>query len=294
MMARLLAAVWVTGMGLISAVTAQQPAPLKVVTYNIRFANPGDGPDVWPNRVNAVSQFLSESDIAGLQEVTYEQLQELEKRLDAFDGYGVGRDDGQHGGEHAVIFYRRDRLEPLERGTFWLSESPSEVGVAGWDAALPRTCTWMILRDRVTGDSMLVANTHFDHVGAIARRESGKLVLHRLREKAGQLPVILLGDFNCEPDSDPYRELTADGYLVDARSVSENPPTGPTSTWNGFREIQPGRVIDHLFLRGDWQVRSLATLDPKTSEGRFASDHLPVRILIESAAGSSGSEIDAK
>ena len=85
MMVRLLAVVWFTAMGWISAVLAQQPAPLKVVTYNIRFANPGDGPDVWPNRVEAVSRFLSENDIAGLQEVTYGQLQELEERLEAFD-----------------------------------------------------------------------------------------------------------------------------------------------------------------------------------------------------------------
>lgn len=253
---------------------------LRVVTYNIRYANPGDGPDVWPNRVESVSRFLDRQDIAGLQEVTFPQLQDLRQRLAAFEGYGVGRDDGKQGGEHAVIFYRRERLESVDQGTFWLSESPQRVGVAGWDAALPRTCTWMVLRDKISGRSMLVANTHFDHRGSAALAESGKLVLRMLRERAGDLPVILLGDFNCEADSDPYRGLTADDFLVDARSASQTEPTGPNSTWNGFQAIEAGRVIDHIFVHGGLDVLELATLDPKTAASRFASDHLPVRVLI--------------
>ena len=260
---------------------AQDARALKVVTYNIRYANPGDGLDVWSNRVAAVSSFLEQQDLAGLQEVTYPQLQDLQERLKAFEAYGLGRDDGKQGGEHAPIFYRRDRLESLDQGTFWLSESPEQVGVAGWDAALPRTCTWMILRDKATGASMLVANTHFDHRGAVARVESGKLMLRWLRERAGDRPLIVLGDFNCEPDSDPYRALTEGGYLADARSTSQSSPTGPNSTWNGFQEIESGRVIDHIFVHGGVNVLTLATLDPRTEEGRFASDHLPVRGLIE-------------
>ncbi len=280
MVVRLLGMLWLAGCLLPSALVAQDSPPLRVVTYNIRYANPGDGPDVWSNRVDAVSSFLDQQDIAGLQEVTFEQLQDLRQRLGDFDAYGVGRDDGKQGGEHAAIFYRRERLESVEQGTFWLSESPEQVGVAGWDAALPRTCTWMVLRDKVSGASMLVANTHFDHRGAVARAESGKLVLRLLRERAGDLPVILLGDFNCEADSDPYRGLTADDYLVDARSASKTAPTGPNSTWNGFQEIEAGKVIDHIFIHGGLDVLALATLDPKTAAARFASDHLPVRVLI--------------
>ena len=292
MAVRLLGMLWLAGCLLASAVVAEGEAEviteggaedspaLRVVTYNIRYANPEDGPDVWSNRVESVSGFLDRQDIAGLQEVTFPQLQDLRQRLDAFDAYGVGRDDGKQGGEHAPIFYRRERLEPVEQGTFWLSETPDQVGVAGWDAALPRTCTWMILRDKISGASMLVANTHFDHRGSAARAESGKLVLRMLRERAGDLAVILLGDFNCEAGSDPYRGLTAEDYLVDARVASQTEPTGPNSTWNGFEEIVAGRVIDHIFVHGGLDVLELATLDPRTPASRFASDHLPVRALI--------------
>jgi endonuclease/exonuclease/phosphatase family metal-dependent hydrolase len=255
------------------------------VTYNIRYANPNDGLDVWPNRVDAVVEFIAQHDVVGLQEVTFSQLGDLRERLAGFDWYGVGRDDGKTGGEHAVIFYRRDRIEAVEKGTFWLSEHPEKVGLKGWDAALPRTCTWMVLQDKATDHRLWIANTHFDHRGASARAESGKLIRRVAAEKSGPLPVIVIGDFNCLPGSDPYRALTASGSdddssLVDARKVSKAAPTGPTSTWNGFHEIVPRRIIDHVFVRGPLEVVAVETLNPKTQSGRFASDHLPVRATL--------------
>lgn len=263
----------------------QSSPPLSVVTYNIRYANPNDGLDVWPNRIEAVVEFIAQHDVIGLQEVTFSQLGELRERLTGFDWYGVGRDDGKTGGEHAVIFYRGDRVEPVEQGTFWLSQHPEKVGVKGWDAALPRTCGWMVLRDKASDHRLWIANTHFDHRGKKARTESGKLIRRVAAQKSGSMPVIVIGDFNCLPDSDPYLALTtrssdADFFLADARDVSTAPPKGPTSTWNGFREIAADRIIDHVFVQGPLEVVSLETLNPKTQSGRFASDHLPVRAVV--------------
>lgn len=255
--------------------TAKQ---IKVATYNIRYASPGDGEDVWPNRKEFVVAFAKENDIIGMQEVTEPQFRDLRDALPQFDSYGVGRDDGKSGGEHAPIFYRKDRFEPLEKGTFWLSETPEQVGKKGWDAALPRTCTWMVFRDKRSGQKLYLANTHFDHRGSQARTESAKLIADRIGEESKDLPVVVLGDFNCLPASDPYNALAA--VFTDARKASQTKPTGPTSTWNGFREIAPDRIIDHVFVRSV-DVLQLSTLNPKTDEGRFASDHLPVQVLIK-------------
>ncbi|MFK8111097.1 MAG: endonuclease/exonuclease/phosphatase family protein [Rubripirellula sp.] len=252
--------------------------PLSIVTYNIRFANPRDGEDIWEHRVDAVCNFIDEHDIIGLQEVTFKQLKELQTRLSDFASYGVGRDDGKAGGEHAPIFYRKDRIEVVDKGTFWLSPEPNKVGQKGWDAALPRTCTWMMLRDTTSNQTAWIANTHFDHKGAQARTESAKLIRQIAQDRAKMLPAIVMGDFNCLPDSSPYLAITTDGWLVDGRTVSKTPASGPDSTWNGFHEIASGRVIDHLFVHGPIEVISYETLNPKTSEGRFASDHLPARI----------------
>jgi endonuclease/exonuclease/phosphatase family metal-dependent hydrolase len=269
-----------------TATTTLAGEPLRVVTYNIRFANPADGEDYWPNRVDAVSDFLRGFDLIGLQEVTSAQFEQLKERLKEFDCYGLGRDDGKSGGEHAAVFFRRERLEPIAQGTFWLSETPDQVGVKGWDAALPRTCTWLVLQQRGSDHRLWFANTHFDHRGSKARTESAKLIRRLTQQRRDGLPAIVLGDFNCRPGSEPYQALTDAAIsdvrpLVDARAVTLQPPAGPNSTWNGFREIVADQIIDHIFVDGPLKVRTLEVLDPRTEAGRFASDHLPVAASIE-------------
>ena len=261
----------------ISVAADEATEPIKVATYNIRYANTGDGKDIWPNRKDSVVAFAKTNDIIGMQEVTEPQFRDLREALTDFDSYGVGRDDGKSGGEHAPVFYRNDRFEALEKGTFWLSDAPLQIGKKGWDAALPRTCTWMVFRDKRSGKKLFFANTHFDHRGSLARTESAKLIAERLGEQSESFPVVVLGDFNCLPNSEPYKALAT--VFKDAREASRTEPTGPTSTWNGFHEIAPDRIIDHVFVRSV-DVARLATLNPKTDEGRFASDHLPVQIGI--------------
>ncbi|MCO8122441.1 endonuclease/exonuclease/phosphatase family protein [Stieleria sp. TO1_6] len=260
----------------VTGVSAQDDT-LKIATFNIRYANDNDGEDVWTHRIQAVTEFAKQNDIIGMQEVRKGQFDTLRENLSAFGSYGVGRDDGKQGGEHAVIFYRKDRFEPIDKGTFWLSETPDVVGQKGWDAALPRTCTWILLRNQKTKQPIYVANTHFDHRGSKARLGSGELLAKRIGAQPQDMPVVVMGDLNCLPGSGPYEALAA--VFSDARKVSQTPPSGPTSTWNGFRAIAPDRIIDHIFVR-NVDVLKLATLDPKTDQGRFASDHLPVQITI--------------
>ena len=258
----------------------ESPSPIRLMTYNIRYDNPRDGKDVWRNRVDAVVDLISKQDVIGLQEVTAGQLDALVARLVDFQFYGLGRDDGKRGGEHAPIFFRKERFEQLDRGTFWLSQRPAEVGVAGWDASLPRTCTWMLLKDKTTGSNLWVANAHFDHRGSKSRQESGRLITKVVRDQVKDMPTIVMGDFNCLPESPPYQALIDGNLLVDARKASKQEVAGPDSTWNGFRGVIPERIIDHVFVGGPIEVEQLSTLDPKTASGRFASDHLPVRILM--------------
>ncbi len=256
---------------------ADDSQSIAVVTYNIRYANPNDGSDIWSNRKEAVAKYLSPFDLMGLQEVTLAQLQFLREHLPQHASYGVGRDDGKSGGEHAPIFYRKDRFKMEGQGTFWLSAAPDQPGSKGWDAALPRTCTWMQLRDKETDKLLVVANTHFDHRGKKAREESGKLIVQRLTEQFDDLPIVLLGDFNCLAQSAPYDAIVSE--LTDARDATIEKPAGPSSTWNGFKEIIPNRIIDHVFIR-NIKVERLDVTDPKTDQGRFASDHLPVEVVV--------------
>lgn len=258
----------------------QAEETIRLATYNIRYENAGDGEDRWDKRVDAVVKYLRGLDLFGLQEVTYSQLEDLKARLPEFQMYGVGRDDGVNAGEHAVVFYRKDLIKLISKGTFWLSENPEQVGVAGWDAALPRTCTWLKLELLASGKKFLVANTHFDHRGEMARYNSSLLLHDQLIRLAEDLPFLLMGDFNFSPDTSSYAAITKSKILSDAREISQRSPAGPDSTWNGFREIAKDRRIDHIFVRGEIGILNYSVDDPKTDSGRFASDHQPVRVLV--------------
>lgn len=254
--------------------------PIRVVTFNIRYDNPGDGDNAWPHRRDAVASLLRfhEVDIAGLQEVLQHQLRDLESRLPDHDGFGVGRDDGATAGEFAPVFFRRDRFRLLRSGTRWLSPTPDIPGSMGWDAACPRIVTWGELLDLASGRSLFVFNTHFDHRGATARLESARAVGTWIREIAGNEPVLVTGDFNCPPDSPPLRDLEGDGRdLVLARSTSELPPHGPSTTWNGFAaDFDANRpAIDHIFVRPTTSVRRHGVVTERIGN-RHLSDHFAV------------------
>jgi endonuclease/exonuclease/phosphatase family metal-dependent hydrolase len=263
---------------------AASPAPpLRVVTFNIRYDNPGDGVNAWPNRRDWVAALLRfhGADAVGVQEALARQLADLDTRLPGFARVGVGRADGREGGEFSAILYRTDRLELLDSGTFWLSQTPEVPGSKGWDTAIERIATWARFRDRRTGCSHLHLNTHFDHVGEQARQESARLIRRRLVALAGGLPMVVTGDMNADPQSAPYRILTRDTLsgavapLTDAFTASRTGSYGPTSSWNAFRAIEPGRRIDYVLVSAPISVEAHAIL-PDYWDGRFPSDHLPV------------------
>ncbi|MDQ4081118.1 MAG: endonuclease/exonuclease/phosphatase family protein [Gemmatimonadota bacterium] len=257
--------------------------PLRIMTFNIRYDTPNDGPNAWPHRREWVASLIRfhEADALGVQEALVHMLRELDRRLPGFARVGVGRADGREGGEFSPIFYRTDRLELLDHGTFWLSPTPEVPGSKGWDTAIERVATWTRFRDRATGCELVHLNTHFDHIGEQARQESARLIRRRLATLANDLPVILTGDLNADPASAPYRILTRDTIaaamppLRDGFSVSRTGHYGPTSTWTAFRAIEPGRRIDYVLVSDDVTVLTHGIL-PDSWDGRFPSDHLPV------------------
>jgi arylsulfatase A-like enzyme/endonuclease/exonuclease/phosphatase family metal-dependent hydrolase len=265
------------------------------MTYNVRYLNQGDGEDHWDHRVDTVAQQIAAADVVGLQEATRVQIDQLALRLPSHHWLGVGRDDGKDRGEFSPIFYRQDRFELKEQGTFWLAEDPTAVGAKAWGANLPRICSWAKLADKRSQQVLLVMNTHFDHQSARARSESAKLLRRQASLLGGDLPVVLMGDLNCTPQSDPVKALLEgeqQDRFTDSRDLSQQPPAGPDGTWNGFKEIQSGQRIDYVLLsQDDFQVLSHETLDPKTPNGRFASDHLPVLVTLEQKSTSADDDV---
>jgi len=250
---------------------------LNVASYNIRYKNNGDTGNLWDDRKQALTDLVRfhEFDIFGTQEGLLEQLQDIQKQLPGFRYIGVGRDDGAQKGEHAAIFYRTARFALLQHGTFWLSPTDTESPNRGWDAALPRICTWAVFRDRENEKEFIFMNTHFDHMGVQARRESAKLILEKAMEFAKGFPIILTGDFNVDEKNEAYFTLSKSGVVEDARDravlVYE-----PNSSFNGWgKSIRPKGRIDHIFITKVFRPLKYGVLTD-TYRGKFPSDHFPV------------------
>jgi endonuclease/exonuclease/phosphatase family metal-dependent hydrolase len=260
---------------------------LNVMTFNIRWNNAGDGVNAWPERKQkAASQIaFHEADIVGVQEALHGQLIDLDSLLPGFDYTGGGRDDGKTKGEYSAILYRTSRLQMIAGSTFWLSQTPLVAGSKGWDANLPRVVTWAKFKDKKSQRIFFVFNTHFDHIGEVARRESAKLLVKAVDSIAGKIPTIITGDFNSKPFDEPIKVITnADDplRLTDTKATSTTPHYGPTGTFNGFEAMEKDEFpIDYIFTKGKFKVLQHATLS-QSWQGRFSSDHFPVfaRLII--------------
>jgi endonuclease/exonuclease/phosphatase family metal-dependent hydrolase len=244
---------------------------IRAMSFNIRYDNPDDDPP-WTDRRDGVIQAIAntEPDVVGLQEVLSHQFEHVREQLPGYEWYGVGRRGGDDG-EHTPLGWRPGRFEALDRGTFWLSETPDEPGSVSWNANLSRIASWVDLEERATGLRARAYSTHFSHVSEEARINSSTLLRERIEDRIvdGRMS-ILLGDFNFEPGSSPYLELTQSG-LGDARRMADS-VEGPEGTFQGFGG-EPGRRIDYVFLPVAVAVnrfRTLPTADP------IRSDHLPV------------------
>ena len=251
------------------------------MTFNIRYNEPRDGVNAWANRKTKVADVIRfhKADLIGVQEAQFNQLQDLEKLLPDFAWCGTGR-DGEEKGEFSAILYRKARFKLLATKTFWLSETPEKAGSKGWDANYPRIVTWAKFQDRRTKKTFFQFNTHFDHIGAKARTESSKLLLAQIPKIAGQAPFVVTGDFNAQEDTNVYKILTGKEEpgtfkLLDARYVSKNGHFGGNSTFNAFKELEPDRKIDYVFVGDDAQVLEHGILSDRW-DGLWASDHLPV------------------
>ena len=253
------------------------PESIRFMTYNIRYNNPNDGVHAWPSRKDRVASIIRFHgvDIVGMQEVLKGQIDDLETLLPDYAWFGVGRDDGVDGGEFSPTFYRRNRFELIESGTFWLSESPSIAGSKGWDAAITRIANWGIFRDKFTDGGFLHLNTHFDHRGERARTESARLIVDSLARLADGKPIVVTGDFNVEPTAPAYAIMTE--LLQDSRGSSATAPHGPEATFAGFTVdlMEEGGRIDYIFVDDSTTVLSYGVISDQWN-GLYPSDHLPV------------------
>ena len=261
----------------------------RLLTFNVRFANPEDGADRWENRRESVVKLIrDEADLAGLQEVLPQQRSEIAERCPEFAVLGVGREVDDKG-EGSPILFRKDRFRALDSGTFWLSDTPETPGSHTWGNTLPRICTWAKLRDAKTGSAFFLFNTHLDHESQPSRVQAIELIVQRFRARGGSEPVLLVGDFNIHHDNPAFAPLAKAGEsaadllpMISADQLAGVPPEG---TFHAFTGKPESSAIDFIFLEQDrWKLRSVVVLKTTyaAADGtqRYVSDHFPVRAII--------------
>lgn len=259
---------------------------IKVMTFNIRLHTKSDSLNAWPYRKDLVaSQVLYyHVNVLGVQEALQDQMEDLQKRLPQYKSIGVARDDGKKEGEYSALFYDTTAVTVLHSNTFWLSETPAVIGKKGWDAVCARIVTWGHFKEKKSGKLFYAFNTHFDHMGQVARRESAKLLLQKVNEIAGNTPAVITGDFNATLNDEPIKIiLDKENPLrfIDAKTIAQHPHYGPTGTFTGFRNKEVDDLpIDFIFLRGLWKVKDHATIS-ETWKGKFASDHFAVLATLQ-------------
>ncbi|MBR4854379.1 MAG: endonuclease/exonuclease/phosphatase family protein [Alistipes sp.] len=282
---------------------------LIVGSYNIRNDNEGDVKrgNGWFQRCPVICDMIewNDVDVFGAQEVKRNQLDDMLRELEGYAYVGVGRDDGKDEGEFSPVFYKRDRFKLLDSGTFWISETPDQVGVVGWDAALPRICSYARLQDKVTKRKFWFFNLHMDHIGVEARREGAKLIARKITQMCGNEPAMVSGDFNVDQTNEAYATIVSQGVLSDSYELAAK-RYAQTGTFNSFDpNLHTNSRIDHIFVTKQVKVRNYAVLtdgywteleeptesvkgyaapkeiDFKKHNHRCPSDHYPIMIKVD-------------
>lgn len=277
--------------GLLLGIGGAAAQELNLATFNVRNDNnssdsvQGDG---WNVRYPVIAELIRfhEFDVFGTQEALHHQLEDLAEKLPGFAYVGKGRDDGKQAGEYSAIFYDTRKFKVLEQGDFWLSEQ-TDVPNKGWDAALPRICSWVKLELLENGKTLYFFNVHFDHVGVVARSESAKLIIQKVKDLAGGHTAVLTGDFNVDQHSPSYAELTGTSILKDAFDIAEV-KYATNGTFNNFSpNSKTDSRIDHIFVTPDFEVIKYGVLTDtyrsklKHVEEAYTSGNFPREVTLK-------------
>lgn len=265
------------------AAALAQGVPLEVMTFNIRYGTANDGENSWQYRRAFLAEVIAghAPHVIGLQEALRFQLDDIHRAVGGYGEIGVGRDDGKEAGEYSAILYDTTRLEVLQSGTFWLSDTPEVPGSMSWGNRITRIVTWAHFRDRANGRTFYFFNTHWDHQSQPSRDSSAVLMLRRLAARSPADPVIVTGDFNSGEDNSAFRTLlSGDAVVPGAPRLRDtfraiHPEARDVGTFNGFTGNVDGDKIDAVLVSEGWEVLD-AAIDRVSRDGRYPSDHFPV------------------
>lgn len=264
---------------LMFASCGQREINIKAATYNVRYDAAADATngDSWTERKGAVAKLILDHDfdIVGTQEANDMQMPELAELLPEYDYIYHPYGNTQRYGHNCITFFKRDKYELLDKGTFWYSPTP-DVESVGWDATDYRLCNWGKFRDKATGREFFYFNSHLYWRLEEARAKSGAVLVEKIKEIAGEKPVIAVGDYNSRPETPQVKDILS--LMNDAYAISETTPAGSFDTdLGGGNFVGPanGR-IDFIFVSKGIRVKDYTVVEDKRANSHYPSDHLPI------------------
>lgn len=252
---------------------ANKTQAVTIMSYNVYVK--GSGEKSPENRTDEVVSNIRKysPDSFGLQEADEGWMERLPAELTEYAHVGIGRDSDNGGGEASPVFYKKDKYELVDSGTFWLSKTPEKASKA-WDAMFKRICTYAVLKDKQTGFTYAHFNAHFDHMGVIARSESVAVVTAKIAEIAPNIPVVFSGDLNDNEETDMYNRLLESG-LRDTKKIAVSAVGG--TTYHGYSDLLTKELpIDFIFVNDFAKSVESYTVDSEKINGIYPSDHHPV------------------
>ncbi len=247
---------------------------MRVMTFNLRFENDRDGENAWSlrrDRVVAVVRRYA-PDILGTQEGVWSQLTYLSEHLPHYLPFLPDRSSDDKI-QCPTLYFRKDRFQVHEGRDFWLSTTPEVHLSWDWDSAFPRMLSFSRIEDENTGNRIIAAVTHLDHIGVEARYQQAKIIASWVRRQ--DLPVILMGDFNDGPASPAHDVLTAqETGLYDTWEALNRRETPEAYTHHGFTGIPQLARMDWILADVGFRVKHVDIVRDQFNGG-YPSDHFP-------------------
>ena len=250
---------------------------ITICSFNIRGSNMDTGVNAWSNRKKMVIREFSnyQYDIVCMQEPLIDQIQDF-LSIGMYEWLGVSGQGTPDNDVFTPIFYNKKKLNVLDYGTFWLSETPDVVS-RGWDGKFPRICTWAKFRDIENCRSFYVFNTHLDHVGEVAKVEGARLICRKIKEMTTEEAVFITGDMNSTPETPPIHTFLSE--FSNSREIATE-KSGPAGTAHSYGKLYPPSQIDYIFVNEYISVIKAVTIT-KNSDPVYMSDHYPIVITVD-------------
>jgi endonuclease/exonuclease/phosphatase family metal-dependent hydrolase len=253
---------------------------LKLMTFNIRYGIADDKENHWDNRKALVIDRIKafDPDLIGMQECRDDlQAKFIKLNLADYGFYGVRREGGGDTAlEMAPILFKESAFQLIQKGHFWLSDTPQIAGSNSWGSTFPRTATWVELLHQASGRSFIFLNTHFDYEPS-AIDESAKLLKAWSNQITEKHPLIVTGDFNADKNSSAYQLLADDKSLFDVYKKA-HPSNKNDGTYHGYGHEET--AIDWILATDHFEVNN-AEIDRFHAGNLYPSDHYLVTAIIQ-------------